>query len=170
MVKKKKKITAFVLSDGCLNFIEENDEVLVAGFGHKGHAIGDIPGVHFKVIKVAMYLFWPYTKVRRKDQAHTFWWWKHNSNTFSYAKKSTFFPTSHVVQPPQESSFLIKNDNHHLSLQGVIIFCSTNTVDRHSQITITNTIIMKNSEILQELPKCDPETRGEQMLLRKWHQ
>lgn len=24
---------------------------------HKGHAISDIPGVHFKVIKVAMYLF-----------------------------------------------------------------------------------------------------------------
>ena len=55
--KKKKKITAFVLNDGGLNFIEENDDVLVVGFGHKGHAIGDIPGVHFKVIKVAMYLF-----------------------------------------------------------------------------------------------------------------
>uniref|UniRef100_A0A8C0CZI8 Small ribosomal subunit protein uS12 n=1 Tax=Balaenoptera musculus TaxID=9771 RepID=A0A8C0CZI8_BALMU len=39
--------------DGCLNFIEENDEVLVAGFGHKGHAVGDIPGVRFKVVKVA---------------------------------------------------------------------------------------------------------------------
>ena len=48
-----KKITAFVPSDGCLNFIEENDEVLVAGFGHKGHAVGDIPGVRFKVVKVA---------------------------------------------------------------------------------------------------------------------
>ncbi|CAG2110003.1 unnamed protein product [Medioppia subpectinata] len=39
--------------DGCLNFIEENDEVLVAGFGRKGHAVGDIPGVRFKVVKVA---------------------------------------------------------------------------------------------------------------------
>ena len=36
-----------------MNFIEENDEVLVAGFGRKGHAVGDIPGVHFKVVKVA---------------------------------------------------------------------------------------------------------------------
>lgn len=35
--------------DGCLNHIEENDEVLVAGFGRKGHAVGDIPGVRFKV-------------------------------------------------------------------------------------------------------------------------
>ncbi|KAB0346680.1 hypothetical protein FD754_011537, partial [Muntiacus muntjak] len=64
---------SFVLSDGCLNFIEENDEVLVAGFGHKEHAIGDIPRVHFKVIKVAnVSVLTLYKKVRRKDQAHTF--------------------------------------------------------------------------------------------------
>ncbi|KAB0341956.1 hypothetical protein FD754_018882 [Muntiacus muntjak] len=50
---KKKKITAFVPNDGCLNFIEENDDILVAGFGCKGHAVGDSPGVHFKVVKVA---------------------------------------------------------------------------------------------------------------------
>ncbi|XP_062071984.1 small ribosomal subunit protein uS12-like [Lepus europaeus] len=50
---KNGKITAFVPNDGCLNFIEENDEVLVAGFGRKGHAVGDIPGVRFKVVKVA---------------------------------------------------------------------------------------------------------------------
>uniref|UniRef100_A0A8C6RVQ2 Small ribosomal subunit protein uS12 n=1 Tax=Nannospalax galili TaxID=1026970 RepID=A0A8C6RVQ2_NANGA len=48
-----REITAFVPNDGCLNFIEENDEVLVAGFGRKGHAVGDIPGVCFKVVKVA---------------------------------------------------------------------------------------------------------------------
>ena len=46
LIKNGKKITAFVPRDGCLNFIEENDEVLVAGFGRKGHAVGDIPGVH----------------------------------------------------------------------------------------------------------------------------
>ncbi|KAB0354320.1 hypothetical protein FD755_022858 [Muntiacus reevesi] len=33
--------------------IRGNDEVLIAGFGRKGHAVGDIPGVHFKVVKVA---------------------------------------------------------------------------------------------------------------------
>lgn len=33
--------------------LQENDEVLVAGFGRKGHAVGDIPGVRFKVVKVA---------------------------------------------------------------------------------------------------------------------
>jgi len=53
LVKNGKKITAFVPRDGCLNYIEENDEVLIAGFGRKGHAVGDIPGVRFKVVKVA---------------------------------------------------------------------------------------------------------------------
>ncbi|XP_055388882.1 LOW QUALITY PROTEIN: 40S ribosomal protein S23-like [Condylostylus longicornis] len=53
LIKNGKKITAFVPRDGCLNFIDENDEVLVAGFGRKGHAVGDIPGVRFKVVKVA---------------------------------------------------------------------------------------------------------------------
>ncbi|ETN58508.1 hypothetical protein AND_009911 [Anopheles darlingi] len=53
LIKNGKKITAFVPRDGCLNYIEENDEVLVAGFGRKGHAVGDIPGVRFKVVKVA---------------------------------------------------------------------------------------------------------------------
>ena len=27
-------------------------QVLIAGFGGKGHAVGDIPGVRFKVVKV----------------------------------------------------------------------------------------------------------------------
>ena len=33
--------------------VDENDEVLIAGFGRKGHAVGDIPGVRFKVVKVS---------------------------------------------------------------------------------------------------------------------
>ncbi|KDD76118.1 ribosomal protein S12 [Helicosporidium sp. ATCC 50920] len=53
LIKNGKKIAAFVPNDGCLNFIEENDEVLIAGFGRRGHAVGDIPGVRFKVVKVA---------------------------------------------------------------------------------------------------------------------
>merc|ERR1711937_870326 len=53
LIKNGKKITAFVPMDGCLNFIDENDEVLIAGFGRRGHAVGDIPGVRFKVVKVA---------------------------------------------------------------------------------------------------------------------
>ncbi|PSN68719.1 ribosomal protein S12/S23 [Corynespora cassiicola Philippines] len=40
-------------NDGCLNFVDENDEVLLAGFGRKGKAKGDIPGVRFKVVKVS---------------------------------------------------------------------------------------------------------------------
>jgi small subunit ribosomal protein S23e len=50
LIKNGKKITAFVPRDGCLNYIEENDEVLVAGFGRKGHAVGDIPGTLFSFV------------------------------------------------------------------------------------------------------------------------
>merc|ERR1712080_571883 len=58
LIKNGKKITAFVPRDGCLNFLEENDEVLVAGFGRSGHAKGDIPGVRFKIAKVAGVGLW----------------------------------------------------------------------------------------------------------------
>ena len=40
-------------NDGCLNFVDENDEVLISGFGRRGKAKGDIPGVRFKVVKVS---------------------------------------------------------------------------------------------------------------------
>jgi len=53
LIKNSKKITAFAPNDGSLHLIDENDEVLVAGFGRSGHAVGDIPGVRFKIIKVA---------------------------------------------------------------------------------------------------------------------
>ena len=53
LIKNGKKIAAFVPRDGCLNYVDENDEVLVAGFGRRGHAVGDIPGVRFKIAKVA---------------------------------------------------------------------------------------------------------------------
>lgn len=36
-----------------LIFFLIQDEVLIAGFGRKGHAVGDIPGVRFKVVKVS---------------------------------------------------------------------------------------------------------------------
>ena len=55
LIKNGKKIAAFVPNDGCLNYMEENDEVLIAGFGRKGHAIGDIPGVRFKVVTLQMF-------------------------------------------------------------------------------------------------------------------
>merc|ERR1711904_113881 len=53
LIKNGKRILAFVPNDGCLHFIEENDEVLIAGLGRSGHAVGDIPGVRFKVSKVS---------------------------------------------------------------------------------------------------------------------
>jgi small subunit ribosomal protein S23e len=56
LIKNGKKITAFVPRDGCLNYIEENDEVLVAGFGRKGHAVGDIPGKEILVLQDNWYI------------------------------------------------------------------------------------------------------------------
>jgi small subunit ribosomal protein S23e len=53
LIKNGKKITAFIPRDGVMNFIDDSDEVLIAGFGRSGHAVGDIPGVRFKVMKVS---------------------------------------------------------------------------------------------------------------------
>ena len=53
LIKNGKTITAFVPLDGSLNYIDEHDEVTVEGIGGaKGRAMGDIPGVRWKVIKV----------------------------------------------------------------------------------------------------------------------
>ena len=38
----------FVPRDGCLNFIDESDEVLIADFSRSGHTVSDIPSVRVK--------------------------------------------------------------------------------------------------------------------------
>ena len=63
--KNNKKVTAFVPRDGGLTFTEDNDEVLVQYFGRKGHAVGDMPGIRFKVVKVAgvsIHALWTHKK------------------------------------------------------------------------------------------------------------
>ncbi|XP_038891844.1 40S ribosomal protein S23-like [Benincasa hispida] len=45
LIKNGKKIAAFVPNHGCFSYIKENDEVLIVGFGRKGYAARDIPGV-----------------------------------------------------------------------------------------------------------------------------
>ena len=53
LIKNGKSITAFLPRDGAMNFIDEHDEVHVEGMGAtQGGAMGDIPGVRFKVFKV----------------------------------------------------------------------------------------------------------------------
>jgi small subunit ribosomal protein S23e len=66
LIKNGKKIAAFVPRDGCLNYVDENDEVLIAGFGRSGHALGDIPGVRFKVVKVAGVSLWALYKEKKE--------------------------------------------------------------------------------------------------------
>lgn len=70
LIKNGKKVAAFVPRDGCLNFIDENDEVLISGFGRKGKAKGDIPGVRFKVAKVSGVSLWAlYREKKEKPRA-----------------------------------------------------------------------------------------------------
>ena len=53
IVKNGKQVTAFLPGDGALNFVDEHDEVMLEGIGGSmGRAMGDIPGVRWKVFKV----------------------------------------------------------------------------------------------------------------------
>ncbi len=46
-------MTAFVPGDGGLLFIDEHDEVSIEGIGGgKGGAVGDLPGVRYRVVHV----------------------------------------------------------------------------------------------------------------------
>lgn len=53
LIKNGKVITAFLPGDGALNVVDEHDEVVVEGIGgSRGRAMGDIPGVRWRVITV----------------------------------------------------------------------------------------------------------------------
>jgi small subunit ribosomal protein S12 len=53
LIKNGKQITAFVPLDGGLQYVEEHDEVIIGGIGGaRGGAMGDIPGVRWRVMKV----------------------------------------------------------------------------------------------------------------------
>ena len=53
LIKNGKVVTAFLPRDGALNFVDEHDEVMIEGMGATmGGAMGDLPGVRFKVFKV----------------------------------------------------------------------------------------------------------------------
>ena len=53
LIKNGRLITAFLPGDGALNLVDEHDEVVVEGIGGtRGGAMGDIPGVRWKVITV----------------------------------------------------------------------------------------------------------------------
>jgi len=50
LIKNGKVITAFLPGDGALNSVDEHDEVVVEGIGgSRGGAMGDIPGIKWKV-------------------------------------------------------------------------------------------------------------------------
>ena len=53
LIKNGKVITAFLPGDGALNSVDEHDEVVIEGIGgSRGGAMGDIPGIRWKVSTV----------------------------------------------------------------------------------------------------------------------
>jgi small subunit ribosomal protein S12 len=53
LIKNGRLVTAFLPGDGALNIVDEHDEVVVEGIGgSRGGAMGDIPGIRWKVITV----------------------------------------------------------------------------------------------------------------------
>jgi small subunit ribosomal protein S12 len=53
LIKNGRVITAFLPGDGALNVVDEHDEVLLEGIGgSRGGAMGDIPGVRWRVITI----------------------------------------------------------------------------------------------------------------------
>jgi small subunit ribosomal protein S12 len=53
LIKNGRLVTAFLPGDGALNVVDEHDEVIVEGIGgSRGGAMGDIPGVRWKVITI----------------------------------------------------------------------------------------------------------------------
>jgi len=53
LIKNGRTITAFLPGDGALNVVDEHDEVIVEGIGgSRGRAMGDIPGVRWRVVTV----------------------------------------------------------------------------------------------------------------------
>ena len=54
LIRNGKTVTAFAPGNNAIGFIDEHDEVEIAGIhGPKGKSMGDIPGVRYKVIKVS---------------------------------------------------------------------------------------------------------------------
>ena len=53
LIKNGRVITAFLPGDGALNVVDEHDEVVVEGIGgSRGGAMGDIPGVRWRVTTI----------------------------------------------------------------------------------------------------------------------
>ncbi len=53
LIKNGRQVTAFMPRDGAQKLIDEHDEVIIECIGGKqGRAMGDIPGVRWRVLKV----------------------------------------------------------------------------------------------------------------------
>jgi small subunit ribosomal protein S23e len=52
IISTGKTLMAFAPGDGCLNLIQENDQVTIEGQGRSGKSVGDMPGIKYKIVKV----------------------------------------------------------------------------------------------------------------------
>merc|ERR1712007_51103 len=68
LIKNGKKITAFVPKDGCLNFVEENDEVLVAGSAGRATLSVTSPESGSRSSRSPTFLSTPSSPARRRGQ------------------------------------------------------------------------------------------------------
>ena len=85
LIKNGKNTTSFVPSDGCLNLIEENVKFQLLDLV-KDHSVGDIPGVCFKIVKVARVCLLALYKGR-----------KEKSKTISFFSKIVSFDGESVI-------------------------------------------------------------------------
>merc|ERR1711924_155471 len=68
--KNNKRITAYVPRDGGMSFIDENDDVLVAGFGRAGHAKGDFQVLDLRSSRLPVAVSMHFGLTKRKSQWH----------------------------------------------------------------------------------------------------
>merc|ERR1712108_48546 len=75
LIKNGKKITAFVPNDGCLNFVEENDEVLVSGLDVRVTLLVIFPVSDSRSARSPTSPSTPSSAARRRGRAHRFPLW-----------------------------------------------------------------------------------------------
>merc|ERR1711924_114598 len=68
--KNNKRITAYVPRDGGMSFIDENNEVLVAGFGRSGHSKGDFQVLDLRSSRLPVAVSMHFGLTKRKSQWH----------------------------------------------------------------------------------------------------
>lgn len=100
-------------NDGCWNFSEENNEVLIVEFHCKGQALGDIPGVCSKDGKIGHASLLALYKGNKETPRYKFRQWK-PCNEFSYSAKKEKDVFSSLGQHERKEVIVNSNKSHRL--------------------------------------------------------